>query len=141
MKTTRSSSLLRTILAGSAFAACAALFAPDAWAQQNAGQPIAYVWADQPKAAQAYTPSAGYSFNAKKGANQITRTGAGTYQVKLGNAKTSGGHAQVSAYGAGSDHCKIVSWNPAGADEVINVACFNAAGAPTDAQFALIFFN
>src|SRR5262245_53566386 len=43
----------------------------------------AYVWADNPLAA-FYVPAAAYSFNAKGGANTITRTGIGAYTVHFG---------------------------------------------------------
>lgn len=120
-----------------AFGAAATAYAAG---NDNKGQIAAYVWADQPANA-SYSPNGTYQFNITKGANSITRTAAGAYTVKLAGVKTSGGHAQVTSYGAANDHCKIVSWNPAGADETVKVACFNGAGAAADAQFSLIFFN
>lgn len=110
-------------------------------AEPNKGQLAAYVWAENPKAAAAYTPSAGYQFNITKAVNSITRTGDGKYAVKLVGVKSAGGHAQVTAYGAGTDFCKVVSWNPAGNDTSVNVACFTHDGKPADTQFALAFFN
>ncbi len=68
----------------------------------------------------------------------MRRTGNGTYEVKLEGIATPGGHAQVNAYGSGNVFCKAVRWNAAGADEIVQVACFKGE-APTNSQFSLLF--
>ncbi len=70
-----------------------------------------YVWANNVTSA-SYTPSLTYSYNSRGGANTITRSAAGIYQVKIGNLSTTGGHVQVTSYGAGSVNCKVQSWGP-----------------------------
>ncbi|MCK6547087.1 hypothetical protein L6R52_14655 [Myxococcota bacterium] len=133
---------LKTLFAAAALGLSAlALAAPAQAAEPNKGTLVGYVWAENPKAAAAYTPSAAYQFNATKAVNAVTRTGTGTYTVKFTGLKSTGGHAQVTSYGAGPNYCKIVSWNPAGADQNVNVACYDANGAPADAQFALAFYH
>jgi hypothetical protein len=109
-------------------------------AQENRGQLVAYVWAENAKSP-SYSPSEKYRFNTTKGAVTITRSNTGVYVVKLANLATQGGHAQVVAYGADNSHCKIVRWNPAGKDQEIHVSCFRTDGSPADSQFALAFFN
>jgi hypothetical protein len=59
----------------------------------------------------------------------------------LAAALTHGGNAQVSAYGASGEFCQPVSWHPRGPDVVVNVACFNAAGAPADSRFTALFLT
>jgi hypothetical protein len=96
----------------------------------------AYVWLGD---AAARNPiSAQYSYNSVNKANTVKRTGNGTYEVKLEGIGTSGGQAQVTAYGSGSVLCKPVRWNQAGADQIVQVACFKGE-TPTDSQFSLLF--
>lgn len=98
----------------------------------------AYVWAGDMTGKNA--PAAGYSYNAVGKANTVKKTGTGVYEVKLEGVATPGGHAVVQSYGPGAGYCKAVRWNAAGADQMVNVACFNGAGAPTDSQFTVAFF-
>lgn len=96
----------------------------------------AYVWIGD--AAAKNPVSAQYSFNSAGKANSVKKTGTGTYEVKLEGVGTAGGHAQVTAYGAGNVLCKAVRWNQAGADQLVQVACFKGEAA-TDSQFSLLF--
>ncbi len=97
---------------------------------------LAYVWGNNPAAAN-YTPNPAYSFNLGAPVS-ITRQATGTYKVQLGNiASGSGQNAQVTAYGATNDHCKVVSWSGG----AVNVRCFAPNGTPTDAQFSLFVGN
>jgi hypothetical protein len=98
----------------------------------------AYLWADQPQAA-SYSPSATYLSAAAAGAT-ITRTGPGRYRVSPGSflgAAASGdgsrGTVHVTAYGGAPVSCQVVSWST-----VVNVACFDRAGAPADSRFSLL---
>ena len=140
MKTQKRFSLTALITAA-AFAAgfVTVATARTANAAENMGQVAAYVWAND-KASASYTPNASYSFNQKKAANTVKKSGPGAYTVSLGGITTSGGNAQVTAYGPGAEHCRVVSWTPAGGGMDVKVACFNGT-APADAQFSLVFFN
>ncbi len=93
---------------------------------------IAYVWGDQPTAAD-YAPSPGY-VRTDDGEVRITRSAVGRYRVRLGSIVSNGGNVQVSAYGAEAGSCQVVNWNAGGA----NVACFGANGAPADRRFSLL---
>src|SRR5262249_55696920 len=99
-------------------------------------QPIwGYVWANDPAAA-SYTPSTQYQRNLTGALNTIQRTGTGAYTVtftKLGIYY--GGTVDVTAYGSGSQACKVQSWGPVLADMKVYVRCFDAAGNAADAQF------
>lgn len=96
----------------------------------------AYLWANQPSTA-SYTPSTTYQWNSTGVNNTITRTGVGTYTANLPGMSFVGGTVEVTAYGSGSAHCKVVSWFTTS----VNVACFTAAGAPTDSLFTLNYDN
>ena len=117
------------------FSILAALALPTLASAQKSG----YVWADNPTSA-GYTPSATYSFNPSGGATSITRSGVGTYAVQfsgLGGGSSSGGNVQVTAYGGGSETCKVVSWGSGGASFVANVRCFNSAGSSVDTRYSI----
>ena len=92
------------------------------------GGPRAFVWANL-ESSPAYTPSATYRYNSTGGVNTITRSGAGVYQVTLPGLGSVSGHAQVTAYGTGSTRCKVQSWNSSGAAKLVNIRCFDTAGA------------
>ena len=98
-----------------------------------------YAWADNASGA-SYTPNATFSFNSTGGAINITRSGVGTYAVRfngLGGGAVSGGNVQVTAYGSGSETCKVVSWSSTGADFTANVRCFNSAGGNADTRYSI----
>jgi hypothetical protein len=96
----------------------------------------AYLWANQPSTA-SYTPSTTYQWNSTGVNNTITRTGVGRYTANLPGMSFVSGTVEVTAYGAGSNHCKVVSWFTSSVD----VACFTAAGAPADSLFTLNYDN
>ncbi|MGK4001562.1 hypothetical protein WMF31_02980 [Sorangium sp. So ce1036] len=98
----------------------------------------AYVWANNATAA-AYTPDPMYQFNSSGASNTIARQGVGYYAVTLPGQTALGGTVEVTAYGAGSDHCKVSSWGQSGGDTVVRVRCFDSAGAPSDGRFTLNF--
>jgi hypothetical protein len=116
------------------FAVLAALVLPALASAQKSG----YVWADNPVSG-SYTPSTTYSFNSSAGAITITRSGVGAYAVKfsgLGGNGSAGGNVLVTAYGGGSETCKVVSWDSGGADFIANVRCFTDTGSPVDTRYA-----
>jgi hypothetical protein len=104
------------------------------------GRRVSYAWADNPASA-SYTPSTMYSFNSLGGAINISRSGVGTYAVRFsdfGNGQGStGGNVLVTAYGGGSEACKVASWDNSGADYIVNVRCFTAAGAAADTMYTV----
>jgi hypothetical protein len=101
----------------------------------------AYVWADSPLAA-SYTPLPDYQFNSRGAINTITRSSTGEYQVRLPHMERDpseidkGGTVQVTAYGPGSQRCKVHNWYPSGNDILVNVGCLRGA-APADSLFTL----
>ena len=101
---------------------------------------LGYVWANNPAAA-SYTPSVAYSHNSAGSPISITRAGVGSYRVSfadLGGGRSFGGNVQVSGYGSGSDMCKVASWGASGSNFDVNVRCFNAGGAPTNASYTVL---
>ncbi|WP_437998121.1 hypothetical protein WMF26_47500 [Sorangium sp. So ce185] len=98
----------------------------------------AYVWADNPTAP-AYTPNLTYQFNSSGESNTIERQGVGRYAVTLPSQTAAGGTVEVTAYGPGSEHCKVSSWAQSGDDAVVYVRCFDSSGAPSDGRFTLNF--
>jgi hypothetical protein len=116
------------------FVMLAALLLPTLASAQKSG----YVWADNPTSG-SYTPSTTYSFNSSGGAIIITRSGIGTYAVRfagLGGNGSAGGNVQVTAYGSGSETCKVLSWDSGGASFIANVGCYNSTGSPVDTRYA-----
>jgi hypothetical protein len=104
---------------------------------------FAYAWADNPVAA-FYAPAAAYSYNAKGGANTISRTGVGAYTVHFGlmakgafplvNRET----ILVTAYGAVATRCIVGSWGDSGGNLDVRVLCANVAGNPVDSRFTIL---
>lgn len=92
-----------------------------------------YVWGWQP-ANPNYFPATGYEYNSAGGAIQILRPAVGTYQVRFLGMAGRGGVAHVSAYG--SNHlCTVTSYGPSVLDEVVNIRCYDTAGAAVDTAF------
>jgi hypothetical protein len=46
---------------------------------------------------------------------------------------------KVTAHDANGDSCNAASWAGSGADEVVDVRCFDAAGSPVDDRFTLVY--
>lgn len=96
----------------------------------------AYLWADNPWSATS-TPSPEYQWNSSGTLASMTRYSAGSYDVTLPGQSVAGGSVQVTAYGGGSEHCKVGWWWLNGSDTVIRVHCFSASGTPADSRFTL----
>lgn len=97
----------------------------------------AYTWANLPTSP-SYTPHPSYSWNGNRGAPTITRTAVGTYAVRFPGLSPQGaelGHVQVSPHGTLPVRAKVASWGADTGDMVVQVRCFDFAGAPTDARF------
>lgn len=105
----------------------------------GAGTGHGFAWANNTERTR-YAPDPTYAFNSAGGRITITRSGVGTYQVTfagLGGDGTAGGNVQVTAYGAGSETCKVSSWNSGGADFIVNVRCHDARGRQTDTRYSV----
>jgi hypothetical protein len=112
----------------------------------------AYLWANEPTAA-SYTPPAARQAAAvvtepgtcgpwTPPAPLIVRTGAGRYTVTLPGLATSSvfpSNAQASAYGSGSEICKLADWSGDNGGSTANVTCFDSSGNAVDARFVLTF--
>jgi hypothetical protein len=95
-----------------------------------------YLWANQPTTS-SYTPNTTYQWNSTGANNTITRTGTGAYTATFPGLTFGGGTVEVTAYGSGSGHCKVVSWGGTN----VNVACFTSGGSPLDTTFTLNYAN
>jgi hypothetical protein len=104
------------------------------------GGPRAYVWANL-QGSPSYTPSLSYQFNSTGATNTITRSGTGVYRVRLPGLGFVSGHVQVTAYGSGSTRCKVQSWTSTIGAKLVNVRCFDAAGAPADSRYVVDFVH
>lgn len=93
-----------------------------------------YVWANQPTTS-SYTPSTAYQTNSSGALNTISRSSTGVYTVRFPNIGAAAGSAHATAYGNGSENCKVSSWGPSGIDQLVVVRCFNHAGSPVDTYF------
>src|SRR5207244_2402668 len=80
-----------------------------------------------------------HQFNSSGGTNTITRTSTGSYTVLLPGLGSRGGTVKVTAQTSASRDCKAAAWAAAGADETVDVRCFDAAGAPVDERFTLAY--
>lgn len=100
----------------------------------------AYLWANQPTAEE-YIPSTGYQWNSQGLNNKVRRLGTGRYRATLPNINILGGTVLVTAYGEGSEQCKVVNWQRSGNDTVVNVNCFNASGSPVDTRYTLSYMS
>ncbi|MGE3354001.1 MAG: hypothetical protein AB7O84_19855, partial [Planctomycetota bacterium] len=106
----------------------------------------AYVWADQPTAAQ-YTPDTIYSWNGNRPDPTITRFSTGVYRVRLpglGQGFT-GGTFSASPYtfnGVQSFvRAKVDSWGvPSGSTDLdVFVRCFGVTGVEADSLFVVTY--
>jgi hypothetical protein len=98
------------------------------------GAAAGYVWADQPTSAN-YTPWPAYQFNSTGATNTITRSGTGSYTVRMPGLAANNGHVQVTAYGYGSTRCKVANWYASGSDLLVNVQCSTVTGAAVDSMY------
>src|SRR5437867_2159278 len=102
-----------------ALAAAAAVMAPlavsaTAHAAPTGPRGSAFVWANRPSTA-SYTPSATYQWNSHHpgaAVNTITRTGKGSYTVRLPGLDAKSGTAIATAYGPNPNYCKVADLRP-----------------------------
>jgi len=71
-------------------------------------------------------------WGASVSASQVS---TGVYSVTTpGGPNFEGGHIQVTAYGSGSDHCKVNNWGSTTA----TVRCYDSTGTATDSAFTFL---
>ncbi len=104
----------------------------------DAGRKLGYVLANAPFAA-SYTPTTIHQANSSGATNTITRSGVGTYTVRMPGLGIAKGHVQVTAYSSGSEYCKVGSWGPSGTAQLISVKCFTTRGVPVDTMYTLTY--
>jgi hypothetical protein len=102
-----------------------------------------YVWGDQPESA-SYTPDPSYQRIEKNGLLQSAsvksgRIGQGLYYIHYPGIKPTGSAALVTAYGLGTEYCKIEGWESAGSFNAgttnVFVRCYELGGTPVNSQF------
>ncbi len=93
----------------------------------------AWAYANDLVSTTAYEPNIHYQYNGF-GTGRLTarKTGTGLYTMTIpGTLTYATSVAMVTATGAGSGYCNLVSWTTS----TINVACFNQGGIPADSRF------
>lgn len=87
----------------------------------------AYVWMDQPAGG---TLSTQYMWG---DSITVTRLAQGRYDLNFATQNMNAGNVEVTAYGTGTQHCKVESWGSFKA----TVRCYTETGALSDTQFTL----
>jgi len=101
----------------------------------------AYLWADHPTWAGPYVTSTIHQFNSAGTLNEVTRNGTGDYEVRLPGLGGAGGTVKVTAFSSFARTCKVAGWSSSGGDKLVDVLCFDLAGAPVDETFTLVYAN
>jgi hypothetical protein len=102
---------------------------------------FAYAWADRPGATADYTPNDAFWRNNSGPSILASKVAAGQYRlVFAGLARRAGDTETVLITPFPQDHiCSTTSWgNSGGADLEATLSCFDANGAPADAQFNIL---
>lgn len=98
------------------------------------GSAAAFVWASSSTGT--YPAVSTYSYNSSGGTNIINWLTTGQYRVDFpGLGSVIGGDVQVTAYGGGSERCKVSYWTPSGSTLQVYINCYTATGAPTNTLF------
>jgi hypothetical protein len=107
----------------------------------GSGKGYGYAWADQPTSA-SYTPSTFYSKTNPIGPISITRSSVGVYSVNFQSVGTAYlSDVQVTAYGGGSNECRVGGWSPNGGGQTVTVYCNTTTGAPVDTYYTIQFIR
>jgi hypothetical protein len=104
-----------------------------------------YVWSNNPTSAK-YTPYSGTSFNSSSQSvtdgPTIGRNSPGIYTVTFPRMGVTGGVPHVTAFGSGTQQCKVKNWGPVASgspDLRVLVKCFDISGALADSMFMASF--
>jgi len=113
--------------------------------QINGGLSYSYAWANNATSS-SYTPHLSYQKGYIAGdigdvTTDITagRSSTGHYSVTLPGMTATGSNVQITAYGTGSEYCKVIGWSASGSATQVNVACYNASGSATDTLFDIVY--
>ena len=97
-----------------------------------------YVWGSDPTSP-SYVAVGEYRYNSSGGPVSVSRQGTGSYRVTFAGLGDPGGVAHATAYGANANFCAVVRWNPSGADETVEVKCWDRGTAEVDTMFVANF--
>lgn len=86
-----------------------------------------------------HTPSSSWSWNSAGGSNYVTRDSTGFYTVAFSSLNAGNGNALVTAFGTGSEYCKLQTWSLSGTTTNVQVVCYNSSGQLADSRFSLVF--
>ena len=109
----------------------------------RSGRRYGLTWANQPTNPIYTTTSNNYSRTSTVGAISVSRTAAGSYQVRLGGqARTSATPETVliTSYGT-TAYCKASQWAANGADMIVTVVCYDPSGALVDSRFDVLLIE
>ncbi len=111
------------------------------YSRENSSYGGAYLWNDQASASLnvPYTPSTTYQYTSGSQYSTITRVNTGRYTVRVPGMSATGSTVHVTAYGGGMEYCNVSGWTQSGADTLIDVGCWGAAGASADSLFSLSY--
>ena len=109
------------------------------WRPEATDAAIAFAWANDATSA-LYAPDATYAFNPESPLLEATRKGTGHYEMTWPSFSTVGlgiHNVQVTAYGVTPALCQTDGWT----SESATVRCFDSAGTPTDARYAVMLLK
>jgi hypothetical protein len=98
----------------------------------SSGHPTTYAWTND-SSSESFTPASGYAFGSGSQGLLASRTGEGAYGMRIGSAARFG-NVQITAYGWGSEYCKVAYWTEVSG---IQIRCFD--GTPTAAADTLYY--
>ncbi len=78
-----------------------------------------------------------WSWNSSGLSNSVTNTGTGYYSATLRGLAFANASLHVTAYGSGSQACKVRSWSASGSDMIVRVRCNDTAGNLVNTPFTL----
>jgi hypothetical protein len=97
-----------------------------------------YVWGYDPVGA-SYVVAGDYRWSSSGGPITVARLGTGYYRVTFAGLGDPGGVAHATAYGNNANFCTVVRWNAAGADENVEVKCWDRGTREVDTTFVANF--
>jgi hypothetical protein len=105
----------------------------------NATFNAAYTRSLIPITTEPVVPPTAYSWNGRRLANGVSRTGVGRYRVTFTGVVESPnrGSAIATAYGPMPTRCKVVGWIA----PLVDVFCHQIDGTPIDSEFGLSYFT
>ncbi|HLK39035.1 MAG TPA: hypothetical protein VKU41_19875 [Polyangiaceae bacterium] len=125
------------------------------WGVTWDGNRGAWTWANDPTSAY-YTPASSWTYDSgtscatgdpnssqscggSRGTTPAYRYGTGTYFLHHSLMDPVNSAVHITSYGADSNYCKIRDWVSDGDGVGVWSLCFNASGAPADAQYVEVY--